>query len=179
MEKGVIFVAGTYGVGKSTLCEKIGKHLSIPFYSAGDLISEINGETYGSNKVVSDKKGNQDILIEAVNHKLKSEPSIILAGHFCIFDCQNNVEYLPEYVFEKLNIKYILLLEASVERICENLHDRDTKKYRSEDILALQNSEHLQAFKIASRLNLPIYLHRMKFESSDVREVLSIFKKGA
>ena len=119
MEKGIIFVAGTYGVGKSTLCEKIGKHLSIPFYSAGDLISEINGEKYGSNKVVSDKKGNQDILIEAVNHKLKSEPSIILAGHFCIFDCQNHVERLPEYVFDKLNIKSILLLEASVERICE------------------------------------------------------------
>ena len=29
MEKGIIFVAGTYGVGKSTLCEKIGKHLSV------------------------------------------------------------------------------------------------------------------------------------------------------
>ena len=36
--EGVIFVAGIYGVGKSTLCEKLSKELKIPFYSSGDLI---------------------------------------------------------------------------------------------------------------------------------------------
>mgnify|MGYP003308010611 CR=1 FL=1 len=51
MERGIIFVAGTYGVGKSTLCDKLSERLNIPSYSSGDLISEINGETYGANKL--------------------------------------------------------------------------------------------------------------------------------
>ena len=41
---GVIFVAGSYGVGKSTLCEKLSYRMDLPFYSASDLISEVNGE---------------------------------------------------------------------------------------------------------------------------------------
>ena len=39
--KGVIFVAGVYGVGKSTLCEKLSKELSIPFYSSGEQLQPI------------------------------------------------------------------------------------------------------------------------------------------
>ena len=46
----VIFVAGIYGVGKSTLCEKLSQRMSIPSYSAGDLISRVNGERYGATK---------------------------------------------------------------------------------------------------------------------------------
>jgi len=40
---GTIFVAGIYGVGKSTLCANLSKELKIPTYSAGDLISSVNG----------------------------------------------------------------------------------------------------------------------------------------
>lgn len=39
MKDGIIFVAGIYGVGKSTLCERLGLSIGIPCYSAGDLIS--------------------------------------------------------------------------------------------------------------------------------------------
>ena len=63
----VLFAAGVYGVGKSTLCAELSRVLSLPAFSAGDLISAVNGEQYGANKVVSDKNANQDILIEAVN----------------------------------------------------------------------------------------------------------------
>lgn len=95
MEKGVIFIAGTYGVGKSTLCDKLCRKLNIPAFSAGDLISEINGETYGKNKVVKNKIANQNILISAVEKKLSLYPTFLLAGHFCIFDKSDEVEILP------------------------------------------------------------------------------------
>lgn len=52
MRDGIVFVAGIYGVGKSTLCEKLGHSIGIPCFSAGDLISALNGETYGRNKAV-------------------------------------------------------------------------------------------------------------------------------
>ena len=109
---GTIFVAGTYGVGKSTLCNKLSTALKIPDFSAGDLISAVNGETYGANKVVRDKDANQNILASQVKQLLKSTPSIILAGHFCIFDINGNVDTLPSSVFYDLEIETILLLEC-------------------------------------------------------------------
>lgn len=60
----VIFVSGVYGVGKSTLCNKLSKKCAINFYSAGDIISDINGEIYGANKQVKNKEYNQEILIK-------------------------------------------------------------------------------------------------------------------
>ena len=86
----VIFISGVYGVGKSTLCSKLSSMTGIPAFSAGDLISEINGEVYGRNKVVKDAKSNQDILISAVDTKLKEYSRFLLAGHFCIVDRYNN-----------------------------------------------------------------------------------------
>ena len=63
MRDGIIFVAGIYGVGKSTLCERLSISIGIPCFSAGDLISAINGEIYGRNKTVVKKEKNQDILV--------------------------------------------------------------------------------------------------------------------
>lgn len=124
---GTIFVAGTYGVGKSTLCNKLSTALIIPDFSAGDLISAVNGETYGANKAVRDKDANQNILASQVKQLLKSTPSIILAGHFCIFDINGNVDTLPSSVFYDLEIETILLLEASSSQIIKNLSVRDKK----------------------------------------------------
>ena len=125
---GTIFVAGTYGVGKSTLCNELSTALKIPDFSAGDLISAVNGETYGANKVVRDKDANQNILASQVKQLLKSTPSIILAGHFCIFDINGNVDTLPSRVFYDLEIETILLLEASSLQIIKNLSMRDKKR---------------------------------------------------
>ena len=168
MEKEVIFIAGAYGVGKSTLGNKISNSLNIPFYSAGDLISEINKETYGANKAVRDKHDNQNILINAVESKLSNEPSIILAGHFCIFNKDNEVEHIPEFVFQQIYLSQIVLLEAETEIICENLRKRDDKEYSKELINKLIKLEHDSAEKIANKLNIPLIIHKMQFNQSDL-----------
>lgn len=174
----IIFVAGSYGVGKSTLCAKLSQVLSIPFYSAGDLISEQNGEIYGANKTVRDKERNQDYLIDAVNQKLKIMPSMILAGHFCIFNKFNSVEKLPEQVFRKLPIRYIVLLEADANQIVANLSHRDNKKYLPASIEELKKAERIQAYKIADLFNIPLFIYQMKFDDSDVDEILDMIRKG-
>lgn len=48
MNGSTIFIAGVYGTGKSTLCSALSERLRIPAFSAGNLISEINGEQYGT-----------------------------------------------------------------------------------------------------------------------------------
>lgn len=127
MDKSVIFVAGVYGVGKSTLCNKLENHLKIPAFSSGDLISKINGEVYGRNKVVKDKEANQNVLISAVEERLKEFSIILLAGHFCIFNTKNEIDILPEFVYKRLHLSKIVLLEAENTRIINNLQNRDKK----------------------------------------------------
>ena len=70
--------------------------------------------------MVRDKDANQNILASQVKKILKSTPSIILSGHFCIFDINGNVDTLPSSVFYDLEIETILLLEASSSQIIKN-----------------------------------------------------------
>lgn len=173
---GVIFVAGIYGVGKSTLCARLSKELGVPAYSAGDLISAVNEERYGANKAVNDKCLNQNILALQVNNLLKATPKILLAGHFCIFDKNNNVDYLPETVFSDLEITEIILLETSISRIIEILSVRDNKEYTKQQVSALQSAESQRAQVISLRLGCKLYLHTMSFDDTDILKCLSYVK---
>ena len=175
---GTIFVAGTYGVGKSTLCNKLSTALKIPDFSAGDLISAVNGETYGANKAVRDKDANQNILASQVKQLLRSTPSIILAGYFCIFDINGNVDTLPSSVFYDLEIETILLLEASSSQIIKNLSVRDKKEYSESQILLLQKAEHEKAHEIATSINCNLYVHHMLFDETDIMSCLSYIERG-
>lgn len=170
----VLFVAGVYGVGKSTLCAELSRALSLPAFSSGDLISAVNGEQYGANKVVSDKNANQDILIEAVNRMTETQGPIILAGHFCIFDKNNGVDILPDAVFMDMEIDKILLLEAEIKRIIQNLSNRDSKAYSANEIERLQIAELQQARYISEKIGVPLYQYNMRFEGEDLDNVLQL-----
>lgn len=174
----VIFVAGVYGVGKSTLCNKLSSATGIPAFSAGDLISDINGETYGRNKVVKDAKNNQDILISAVDAKLEECPHFLLAGHFCIVDKDNEVELLPEYVFSKLHLSQIILLEANVLRIAENINGRDHRTYPAQTLEWLIACERSQAQRVAKELKIPLTIHNMQFNYSDEEALANLLLGG-
>lgn len=174
----VIFIAGVYGVGKSTLCSKISSTTGLPAFSAGDLISEINGELYGKNKVVKDAKSNQDILISAVDAKIKKYSRFLLAGHFCIVDRYNDVETLPEYVFSNLRLEQIVLLEADVLRIAENVNRRDQREYPIQTLERLISCEREQAQKVAQELMIPLTVHNMQFDSSDEETLAKVIFGG-
>jgi len=177
-EMGTIFVAGVYGVGKSTLCKLLGKALNVPFFSAGDLISQVNGEKYGINKTVKNMVYNQNILATEVEKRLKQSPVILLAGHFCIFDKYNKVESLPCNVFDKLYLEQILLLEADVIRLIKNLKLRDNMYYEYNQILRLQNEERTVAKQIAKHIGCPFNIHHMSFDDTDFVSCLTIVKES-
>lgn len=171
---GTIFLAGIYGVGKSTLAEKISIATNIPYYSAGDLISAQNGEKYGPNKAVADKNRNQDVLAECVSELLLSKTRILLAGHFCILDKQGQVDLLPAAVFDKLQIEKIILLEAAPSTIKSHLESRDDKKYSTHIIETMLEVENNAAQKAALRLAVPLILHKMDYSERDLDKILSI-----
>lgn len=165
---GVLFLAGIYGVGKSTLGETLSQRQGIPFYSAGDLISQVNGEIYGANKVVADKVGNQDILAIQIERLLKRYDRILLAGHFCIVNKRGEVDCLPQDAFINLHLDKIILLEAEKEQILDHLRVRDAKKYSPELVAALMQTEREMAYAVSAELNCPIATHCMTYSSTDV-----------
>ena len=171
---GVLFLAGIYGVGKSTLGETLSQRQGIPFYSAGDLISQVNGEKYGANKVVADKVGNQDILAMQIDRLLKQYDRILLAGHFCIVNKHGEVDCLPQDAFKNLHLDKIILLEAEEEQVLDHLRVRDAKKYSPELVAALMQTEREMAYAVSAELNCPIATHCMTYSSTDVLTIEQI-----
>ncbi len=167
---GTIFIAGVYGVGKSTLCSALSNTLGIPAFSVGDLISEVNGEQYGANKAVKNKERNQDILAVEVRKKLDQYPTILLAGHFCIFDKSNCVKKLPYLVFKKLNLEQVLLLEAMPKDILLNLISRDKKEYKLYQIERLLSEERRAAEDVSKLCSCKLHIHQMAFDSVDLQK---------
>jgi len=110
---------------------------------------------------------------------LKTTPNIILAGHFCIFDSNGNVDYLPSSVFYDLEIKKILLLEAPISQIVKNLSRRDKKDYSEKQIQLLQKAEAQKANEVATNINCKLYVHHMLFNETDVSSCLSYLEGGS
>lgn len=170
--KGVHFISGIYGVGKSTLSERISRILNIPVYSASDLIKRKTGENFNTNKYVNDMDYNQHILIDAVNFLLEKENPLILTGHFCILNKTGGIDELPEFVYRNLNISKIILLEAETTRITDNLNSRDNRYYNNELIKKLQKNERQYATYISGLIGAPIFIHKMNYSDDDVNTVV-------
>jgi Archaeal adenylate kinase len=173
-----IFIAGAYGTGKSILCSRLEEKLNIPAFSAGNLISDQNGEIYGSNKAVADKDNNQLLLARQVQKLNSNYESILLAGHFCIFNSANQVELLPKSVFLELNILRIILLEASSAQINKHLKQRDSKTYHKSSIDELILQERTQADIISTELNCPFTIYQMTFSDIDSEKISDIVRGG-
>ncbi len=171
---GTVFLAGIYGVGKSTLAKELSVASGIPYYSAGDLISAQNGEQYGANKAVADKERNQDILAECVSSLLQSQERILLAGHFCILDKRGQVDLLPSTVFNRLQIEKIILLLAEPAIIQAHLASRDGKGYSVSTIETMLKAESKAAQKTATHLAVPLICHQMQYSADDLNKVLGV-----
>ena len=165
---GTVFFAGIYGVGKSTIIGEISNITGFKAYSAGDLISQKNGESYGSNKVVANKDHNQKILIQRVAELLAENERILLAGHFCIINKSGVVEQLPSYVFNEIGLEIIILLEAPTETIIAHLSARDDKCYSEDLVRSMLFSEREAAINTSARLSIPMIRYEMQYSVEDV-----------
>ena len=63
-------------------------------------------------------------------------------------------------------IAKVVLLESDVTKVCENLRYRDSRCYPLDALKSLKQSE-----KITKQLGLPLYIHQMLFDDSDVQQV--------
>lgn len=167
-----IFLAGVYGVGKTTICNMITKQLNIQCYSASNLISSENEEIYGKNKLVKNSTLNQEILVKQVNNI--NDYIFILDGHFCIKGRSESIILLDESIYPKMNVSAIILLFSEAEMIHENLSKRDNNKYNLDFINKLMIVEERQATKVSNRYNIPLWKVALKYDDSDLEKVIAI-----
>lgn len=171
---GVVFIGGVYGVGKTMLSKEISAKYKIPFYNASDLISKQINEDYQFAKGVSNVDSNQTLLIKEVTSLLKNHSKLILNGHFCVLDMQDNIISLSEDIFQFLNIEKIVLLESEISILKQNLENRNNQMFNEEMLHKLAVVERNTAISVSKRFNLPLTI--IKYNNSITDEVLFEFE---
>ena len=145
-----IFVAGTYGVGKTFICDKLSFSLSLPHFSASQIIR------HGSEqKTVDDLKSNQQRLINGLASLNNNYPTILLDGHFSILT-EVGISVIETSVFKSLSLKGIVLLVQEPDVIKERLEMRGGEVFDLHLIESFQEVESSQAEIVSRCLNIPL-----------------------
>lgn len=134
----IIFVSGVHGVGKSTLCGKLSEKFGWAHYSCSDLIKE-NSDYVESSKLVSTADKNQQALLRGISRL--TEEVVLLDGHFCLLDKDEQVIELPFEVFDAISPSAILLATCDEETIHQRLELRGGHVLALEKIVELQQHE--------------------------------------
>jgi adenylate kinase len=145
-----IFIAGTYGVGKTFICDKLSYVLSIPHFSSSQIIK--HGEI---QKSVADVSLNQQKLISGLSVINNEYPSILLDGHFCILS-KNGMSIVGADTFSALNLKVVVLLVQDPKVILKRLVGRKGEVFDLATIQGFQEMEISQARRVSEELSLPI-----------------------
>lgn len=168
INKNIIFVGGIHGVGKTTLCKKISKELSIDQFSSSDLIFMLDSRKIKQDKRVNNIRNNQKMLLESMKYFLDDDKVYLLDGHFSLIDSDNSIREIPIEVFELLGIRGIIILFDCEEKILERLKDRDNRDYSLEFIRNFQEKEISYAKQVAEKIKVPIRIINVSREGLDI-----------
>lgn len=153
----IIFISGIHGSGKTTLAKKISQKMQIQFDSASNIIKTVSSQNWDKYKKVTDIDGNQNKLAKGIGTLYQREETLILDGHFCLLNSDNEVVELGLETFKELNIKLIVCCTASYETISKRLTKRDqNNKVDSKKTKLFQEKEIEQASMISNQLGLPL-----------------------
>lgn len=154
--KGIAFIGGIHGVGKSQFSSQLAEELGLKHASAGELISRQKREASKLDKKVRDVAANQDILIAAIQTSGLQDAKFILDGHFCLLDAAGSVKQIPLATFSALAPACVLVLTAEISVIRERLLARDGKDYPADLLNAMQQAEIAHAKYVCETLRIPL-----------------------
>lgn len=168
----IVFLAGGHGVGKTFLGKPAAESLGFRHATASTLIREELGvSSWDSQKYVKDIDRNQEALIAAVSRINSTDVNLVLDGHFVLRNSIGNLSALPLFVFERLNIKGVILLEAPASVVYQRLAERSAPQ-TLEKIEELSIAELNHAELICSKLSIPL----MRLEMPDEIQVRDTIK---
>lgn len=167
MTSKLVFIGGIHGVGKSTFCEMLeAKHHNLERFSASNLIKSYKSNAYTTDKKVEEIIDNQNVLVNAFNAQKKLKDVVLLDGHFCLFDNQNNPQIIPKSVFQDLKVQLFILLTAPIDLVLRRIESRDKITYLRDKFIELQNHEIATARKISLELGKPL----IELDYQDINE---------
>lgn len=154
MQKKIIFISGVHGSGKGTLAKELNVNLGLKTYSASSLIKE-NSDYIENSKQVDDPERNQNALLKGL--KSIDEKKIVVDGHFCLFDLNNEVINISFDVFDAINPIFIVNVYCPVDEIYDRILKRDGVKINKKQMDRLQKNENQRAISFCNKNSLELY----------------------
>ncbi|MEP7297604.1 MAG: ATP-binding protein [Burkholderiales bacterium] len=152
-----IFLAGIHGVGKTYLAERLPTGGGLLHTSASKLIKEERAlPGWSADKHVSDVDENQVALAKAVRRNNASGAALLLDGHFVLLDKEGLFVLLGVEVFETLNLRAVVLVEAQPEVVASRVRHRDGLDRLPEWLAEFTAKERAQAELVCGQLQLPL-----------------------
>ncbi|EGQ9309959.1 ATP-binding protein [Vibrio vulnificus] len=161
----IIFVSGVHGVGKSTLCGKLSEKFRWSHYSCSDLIKE-NSDYVEGTKLVSSADKNQQALLIGLSQL--TEEVVLLDGHFCLLNDEEQVIELPFEVFDAISPSAILLVTCEEETIHQRLKQRGGHVISLDKLAELQKHEILRSKHYSSQSNCKLFDYRSPNPCADL-----------
>lgn len=179
MEKGIILFSGTHGIGKGHFIKenlKDGED-DILCVSASELIGQYRNSEDAGYKKVKDVDGNQEILLLALKH-ISIDRTILLDGHLCIINSNNEIERISESFISKAKIKGVILLQEETSLIEHGQNLRDGISLTTEMIKAIQHEEKLYAERLLKRYEIPFAIISSECTREDFLRMINAMKEG-
>lgn len=173
------FVSGIHGVGKTTLLNELSNKYAVKCYSISDLIRKHGKSIRVEEKKTKELLPNQEAWIYELNQlELEKEKILILDGHFCLINSNNEISDIPFDVLNRTEIERIVLVTADERLIQQRLHLRDKYEWDLERIKEFQKRETERAYLYASIYNIPIYQFDGNASIVKLSEFLELSKHG-
>lgn len=159
MRNPIILFSGVHGVGKGYFLRRVYRDIDkYTYYSASGLISLYKDATDAGYKRVQDVGANQRTLLNAIDYIEEGEErNILLDGHLCIINANNEIETIHKDFFIDANICGIILLRDSSEMVLNRLRERDVVAIPIDVIEKIQDMELEYAKKIKEEMGIDFF----------------------
>jgi adenylate kinase len=170
-----VFVAGIHGVGKTYLASRLPEGHNLLHTSASKLIREERSlPDWNIDKRVAEVDENQVALAKAVARYNASDTALLLDGHFVLLNSVSEFVMLRTEVFKALNLKAVVLIEASPEVVELRVKNRDEMRRDANWLATFMVKERAQAEAVCRELSVPLHVLVSPSDSEFVATIASL-----
>ncbi|MEA5083737.1 MAG: AAA family ATPase [Lachnospiraceae bacterium] len=175
-----IILSGVHGVGKGYFLERIQKEYPrLNILQASKLIEKYKNSTDAGYKKVKSVMDNQIVLIAAIEAERNNcQGTIVLDGHLCVINSENEVKRIPESFFLEGNISGVILLQDEPAKVEERLKKRDGKSLSKKYIEDMQKEETIFAESMEKELGIKKKIISHNCGAIEFMEIIDTFGGG-
>lgn len=160
-----VLISGAHGVGKSYTAKELNKHYANSRHIECSHLLKFTG----SKNDVASINENQKKLISTIEKAQFPEKILFLDGHLSLLT-NGKPTVIPLGFFQNLKVDLVILLTFKPE----DLNEADEGKITFDQLIALQNSEILQANRLEKCKHIPFHLvHRIDSPVNIINNIIN------